>query len=251
MRKKKKELKLPKNYYYREIKDIYTPAMASFIIDEEIEEKEACWATILDLEVKNHLIINRDEFNNYNIIVTKKETKNLYQHEKYILECIENANKINISIFNKYVIEDCEKYKFIVKSKSNKSCMEIILLIVITIFMLYTAAIPAYLLILGERIEYSNWIFIKGWSIITTLMFGISFFVNNETRRIKGAIFAIEMKGLKNYIRDYSLLKEKDIDNIIVTGRYLPFAVALGLAEKIEDKYMINAALETRYFGKR
>ena len=43
---------------------------------------------------------------------------------------------------------------------------------------------------------------------------------------------------LKNYIRDYTLLKEKDYTYIDVVDKYIPYALALGEATKIEDLHI-------------
>ena len=45
---------------------------------------------------------------------------------------------------------------------------------------------------------------------------------------------------LKNYIREYTLLNEKDFNYIQLIDKYIPYALALGEASKIEDLYFIE-----------
>jgi len=53
--------------------------------------------------------------------------------------------------------------------------------------------------------------------------------LTREGKKIKEKILA-----LKNFINDYSFLKEKDFDNYILWGEYLSYATALGICRKIE-----------------
>ena len=53
--------------------------------------------------------------------------------------------------------------------------------------------------------------------------------LTREGKKIKEKIFA-----LKNFINDYSFLKEKDFANYILWGEYLSYATALGICRKIE-----------------
>ena len=53
--------------------------------------------------------------------------------------------------------------------------------------------------------------------------------LTREGKKIKEKILA-----LKNFINDYSFLKEKDFSNYILWGEYLSYATALGICRKIE-----------------
>jgi len=48
------------------------------------------------------------------------------------------------------------------------------------------------------------------------------------------------VNGLKNYIVDYSLMKERELDSVIVWDEYLAYAVAFGIPNKITDKFSEN-----------
>lgn len=54
--------------------------------------------------------------------------------------------------------------------------------------------------------------------------------LTNEGKKIKEKILA-----LKNFISDYSFLKEKDFANYVLWGEYLSYATALGICRKVED----------------
>ena len=52
-----------------------------------------------------------------------------------------------------------------------------------------------------------------------------------------GIIEYNKAKGLKSYIEDYSLMKQRDIDSVIIWDEYLAYAVAFGIPNKITDKF--------------
>lgn len=59
---------------------------------------------------------------------------------------------------------------------------------------------------------------------------------NNYTRTIKGIEIANKAYGLKNYLGNYSLMKERNEEQIILFEYYLVYAVSLGINVKIEDE---------------
>lgn len=54
----------------------------------------------------------------------------------------------------------------------------------------------------------------------------------------KGIEVVKKTNKLKNYLRDYTLLQEKDYDYINLVDKYVPYALALGEARKIENLYI-------------
>lgn len=58
---------------------------------------------------------------------------------------------------------------------------------------------------------------------------------NGEIKRTsKGEQEAKLWKGIKNYIHDYTLISEKNIDHIELLNEYIPYAIALDEAKSIE-----------------
>lgn len=55
-----------------------------------------------------------------------------------------------------------------------------------------------------------------------------------------------KIKGLKNYIIDYSLMEERDMDAAIIWDNYLTYATAFGIPNKVTDKFsesLMNLAI--------
>ena len=62
----------------------------------------------------------------------------------------------------------------------------------------------------------------------------ISFKNGNIKRTSKGKNEAILWKGFKNYIHDYTLISEKEIEHMAILNEYIPYAIALDEAKNIE-----------------
>ena len=60
--------------------------------------------------------------------------------------------------------------------------------------------------------------------------------VNTEYVRTEdGKNIALLLKGLKRYINEYTLIKDKEIDYIHILENYIPYALVLDEADAVED----------------
>ena len=49
-----------------------------------------------------------------------------------------------------------------------------------------------------------------------------------------------KIKAFKNFIKEYTLIKEKDIDYIQILDEYIPYSLSLGTSPKIEEYIKSN-----------
>lgn len=61
-------------------------------------------------------------------------------------------------------------------------------------------------------------------------------FRRNYRRTLKGKSLLNKAYALKNYLKDYSLIKDRTEEELVLWEYYLVYAVALGVNEKIQDK---------------
>lgn len=57
-------------------------------------------------------------------------------------------------------------------------------------------------------------------------------------RTVKGKILLNKAYALKNYLKEYSLIKYRSEQELVLWEYYLVYAAALGVNEKIEDEVM-------------
>jgi len=86
-----------------------------------------------------------------------------------------------------------------------------------------------------------NWHKHLGALIILAIIFILNLIIfiksNLHVFTNTGKIEFARVQGLKNYIIDYSLMKERELDSVIVWDEYLAYAVAFGIPNKITDKF--------------
>lgn len=234
----KKKNEVNSKDYYRDIENKYTPAIASLLLDYHLEVNEGVLATILDLHVRKYLkIIKKDK--KLEIEVINENTEKLYLHEKYVIECLKKNELIRISEFQSKVQEDCINSKLV-----NKKEVSPYWGIVIKI----EVAIGIILKLLDEFYIESLFkiaLIIDVITLIITCAFSLT--IKRNIRTSQGKEIALRFKGLKNFLKDYTLLSERDINYIDISDRYLPFALALGVADKLENSYVEYNKLISNY----
>lgn len=109
-----------------------------------------------------------------------------------------------------------------------------------------------YALIRADKLEYSVVRKALCLTTLNTLIIGffavfvliaiyivteqIIYFHKNYTRTIKGKILLNKAYALKNYLKEYSLIKDRTEEELVLWEYYLIYAVALDANVKIEDK---------------
>ena len=83
-----------------------------------------------------------------------------------------------------------------------------------------------------------------GTLIIIGIIFGMNILTYMKTKlhilTENGKYELSKAQGLKNYIQDYSLMKERELDSVIIWDEYLAYAVAFGIPNKITEKFGEN-----------
>jgi len=255
MKKYIRELKQMKKYkpsqkleYFREIPDeSATPAEASFLRLEGVGVNSATIgdifsATILDLNLKGYIEINVDKTKKDEIIIKnlKKEPENLPENEKVIFRFLKIAmkdkditmkelqkeiSKLSSSIpkmvknLDKSVGDTQEKKKNYNEEESKKRSeyygSQVCYLVFGFVAMLIILTIPLGILLLINGVLCSK--IAKKCNVLTE----------------KGLDEKEKWQGLMKYMLDFSLLNEKEIPAIVVWEKYLVFATAFGIADKV------------------
>lgn len=225
--------------YYRDIEKKYTPAIISYIFNMNIEERATLLSTIVDLHVKKYLNIEKVN-NKYTIKVIKKDTKNLFFHERYIIACLSNNKLIEFTKFSELVEFDCKK-EILVKDKENK----VIPVLMFVIFII--SAITFMLLSINNVYASEELLFLATTLLPASIIYILSKINKYHRRTLKGERLATKAKGLKNFLKDYTLINEKDIDYTKITDRYLGFAIAIDEAKNMEKLYIDNGEFLSKY----
>jgi len=263
--------------WYRELPATYSPAVMSLLCDFHEELHKDLPGVILYLCVKGYIDINDD---GKEILFTEKNTdlSDLLKHEKYVLGFIlDRFDKFDNNEFRDLVISDAQDMGLLVDKDNNKykgrggisiwsekttSADKFLIFGLVTTFFLY-GFIRAY------SIDPSSLIF----TFTAGLFFGIvgilmSLFVYSIVVRPVIALFMVRStakakaksefyylrteKGsedyknwlsFKQFLEDFSLINERDFNEIYLWEYYLAYATSLGIADQIlktTDSRIIN-----------
>lgn len=256
--KKNKELKkyepTTKLQYYRDLPDEQaTPGEAVKILNMELDAftptnfGKIFSATMLNLALKGYIEIKQEKNekgrDNINIYILRQENAGLKPNEERIMAFIRKAakekNELTLKELEKYIknhptgtesllkltysdvkkqlidqeIIDKQEEKEYQKYK-NKQIGYIVGIIFLLCFTFIAFIIPAIIL------------------IIDAILCGkIAKKINVLTQ--KGVDQKEEWKGLKKYMEDFSMLDKREVPELVIWEKYLVFATAFGIADKV------------------
>lgn len=221
--------------YIREIPYDYSPAMASFILDENID-------VLLDIKaVKINMLLNgylKEEDGFYR--VTEKNPEKLMKHERYIYESIKASKWIIELVFTKCLYDDLLKEGYVIEKKKN-IFLKILKGIIAIVGFYYTCfgiskIIPIIFNLSNDAISQITLSIFIAYIILLPFLLAIVFRVKSKYKRTDlGKKHAVQWKKLKNFIGDFTTINEKDEEYYILLEKFIPYAIGLGMAEKIEN----------------
>ena len=236
--------------YIREISEEYTPAIASLVYDLKIDVYKDYTATILHLYSKGYINI----FENNKVckieISNDKDLSVLQEHEKYVIECLNNKQKFNEKLFKEILIKNAQSKNLLTNQKESKNSRIGILIVIAFI-----------------SIAISYFINIILFSFVLTVVFVLVYLYvmmskmyKNEIKELvvdtlykrtkEGEKVARELTALKRFIHEYTLLKGRSIEHVQVLDEYIPYAISLDEAESIEEYIKSNEAYRNLIYNR-
>lgn len=232
----KSRISKDKGIYIRDMEVEYSPAILSYLQNQKIEKEKDIMACILDLCAKRYLNIIKEKDDVYSIgIGTNTDIKNLPLDEKYLYDKIVKKQKINFSKWKSIIIEEFNKYKFL---KNTKISLYVVFLILYFIIMILLAIINNLNsnINLDSGVNFMVLIFFTAMEL--AFLEPIIRIISEKLRKgeyISGIYTnagAKEMKRwdkYKNYLQDYTLIKEKKIDSVMVLEKHIAYATVLNV----------------------
>lgn len=242
--KKEKEVKISKDdvKYFRDIISKYSPSVLSYIYDFNVGKNELI-ATLLMLELKGKIKIEEK------ITILNSDYKDLEQNEIYILNAVKNCKlkKFDFDEYKKVVCEDSLNNNLL-KKKGNRSkyiTVFFLITIVITIILFYYSFIKMMIISNSNSIEIVDFILPIVAMVIVSMspvfllayvFFYHKFQVNDPyIRNSEGKSLYIKLNGLKNFLTDFSNIKNKSKEDLILWEDYLIYSVLFDLNTKLTD----------------
>lgn len=238
IRQKPEKIDYRNNTYFREKMLEFSPAVLSYIYDFKIDKKDIV-ATILNLEIKGKIKI-KDK-----VIVVDDSEDNLTCTEKYIFNKLKMNDILdtNIEELENIIKNECKERGMIKEQFPKFSIKWFGIILISSVFLMLIAAtigmlIPAindialWIALIGCLGLYALPIGLYTYSFIILLIQGYPKYKYTK----QGRKIFINLTGLKKYLYDFSLIEEKNKDDLILWEEYLIYSIILGVNNKIVNE---------------
>ena len=220
------------NYkYYRDIVGDIPPAMLSIIYNRHINTEDQIISTIIYLNEKQ--VINIEN----NKIIVMNNQDQLLEHEKNIIEYLNG--KINnyefSSDYSSLLMTDLEKQGYVVtKANDFVDMTELMQLTVIWIMISLIILMP----IIAPLIEMGVLlIFPYVFAIISISFYKlISKKIIPVIRTDKALELSSKLNGLKNFLKDFTIISDKQIEEIKIYDDYILYGIIFDLKGSLNNQ---------------
>lgn len=239
--------KVEKVFYYREELNDYSPLIYAKLLGKDIYNSDSIIAMILYLRNKGW---NQND-NNVDDMKVMDHEKFFIEKSKFIfgdLYSNENShynNKTLKQALEDFVEEDMKK-EGILKTKYSKKRVEIIDFITWIFFI----ANGIFLAEISEKLKGNSIIILQIIEGIINLIWITTYFINLQFKLFfiqnldkKGSQYLAKLKASKRYLKEYSLVADRKIENEIVLGAYIRNAIFFNLKgnlDKDSEEYYKN-----------
>ena len=203
--------------YYRDIIKNYSPAILSYIDDFQISNKDII-ATILDLQLKNYIHIDEQDGK---ITILNNEFNYLDKSEEYILIHINNLKDINYPTWRMLIKEEAVNKNLISNDKKKKKHL---FAWIATIILL---ALDFLVFIITKNILNVFFLMLFIFPLYGVTIHFYFMFINSQhyTRTPLGKEINLKLEGLKNFLKDFSILNEREQKELSLWKEYLVYSV--------------------------
>lgn len=252
-RRKKEQIQ-----YYREELDEYSPMINAKLIGKDIFDSDVITAMILYLKDKGWEIEN----------MTTKENSAFMEHEHFFIKYskllflrLKNKRE-NINEFNqlKYYIEDAVERDMIylgllkdeyIQKKSKQRFEDVLVSILLAINMMFV--VPMFNIEDPQVIKHG-----QIFQIIVNMVWMVAYFIDVKFRTYfkfyleeSGKKYAEKLRASKKYLKNYTLINDKEIKSKVIYESYLRNAILFDLKGSLDEdakKYYKDTILKYGYF---
>lgn len=235
-----------KEEYYRDIPEIKPAELLYCLNKVNYDIKEDFYATILDLINRNFLELNKGDTLRYKIKINEqKDFSKLNKYENHLIKLLfldYNRNELEFDELKRNIEEDelfqqrIDAWKMLVELEAKKNEYTIknkkitVIKKICEILFVICFFINMFLLPFDSNINEIVFITIIGISIVS-----IQLWLIDETNFNLEIVNEMEKsKALKRFLEEYSLIKEKKFEHVILWEGFLVYATILDTPKNIK-----------------
>ena len=234
--------------YYRDVLYGYSPGVLSYIDNFELEEESIISSVLLSLKLKKKIELSEENSQ----ICVNDNLDDLDESDKYVVSKIQNGK---LNDFNKYeysslVQSQAQKAGLIEKSKLNLAeLFKTIIIFLVIIVLLIAIGITLFNNIVNNPVQHEIEVIFLMFIILFVVFFPVFTIIysvryiaksasNPYIRTASGEDMNRKLEGLKNYLKDFSSLDEKSINDIMLWDEYLIYSVMFAQNKNITKKIL-------------
>lgn len=224
--------------YIRDIDAPYSPAVLAFLINKKINPKRDLVAAILNLVAQDFLKISKID-GKFEISAIEKDISGLNKDDQYLYKWMGNKlRKPSLLEWKKLVISECERRGFVIDAVS------ILIIIGFISYMLYIIGSFSYMAITNQK-----YVSDADANVAVSLFFGmailfcLTFLTGIAQRKLYtrlGVKESCKWTKFKNFINDFTLIKDASFESVIILERYLAYSMALNINKSYNDVLISN-----------
>lgn len=229
----KEYVSLFKTKYFRDFPSDYTPATVGYLMHQKITNDDLS-ASVLNLIYQKVITFEKLDKKDY-VLHYHSEQKVLSASDKSLIKMIFGSKEVvTLSEVKKRAkksyssfLDYYNDWKMLCLSEAKKEDLFEKKGKIRTISVCY-AFLGLFIGAIG--IEYS---FIFSMIVIISSMLAAIYFGSFYRRTVKGNEQYVRWKALKNFMKDFGLMDQKDLPEIVLWEKYLVYAVTLGCADQL------------------
>lgn len=215
--------------YLREIPNDVSIPMATYLIKKKIHPKRTLLATTLYLYAKESIDI---DFQGETWKYQQKKEITLREDEQYIYDFLlgkEDKKNFSNTILTNMVIQNLIKQNLIKKTKKNSFLFPVFIAFILLIgYALVYIFQPFGINITDDFLEKTYYV------VIGILAFLIFITIKQKEKECyvptkEGKNIIRKIKSFENYMKDFSRLKDRKLEEVVLWKEYIAYAIALGI----------------------
>jgi len=251
-KKNKKHKKFDIKYFRDDLKKI-SPAYMSFLQDYEIDLNRDVTAHILKLYIDKYLELKNDKF-----VTTKKDRSNLEVSDILLLEYVESNFK-DLNFFDNYkraIKDEMFEEGYVTKAITIKEVISLASVFFINFFTIFFIAFLKINFSVKAKSILGVVLVIAIVIAVLLLMFAPVIFIARIIayrnhgmikRTKKGEELLEQIYGLKNFLKDFSIINDRKFEDVYLQEHYLVYAITLEVNTKVDDEILKKIKKQVRY----
>ena len=228
----------------REIHADYNPSVVGYLLNQRLKLQDLS-ADIMNLFALKLIDIKQIETKKYEITLQKEEYEDIVKEsDRYILNYLTNKiSKFDFEVWESFVKEDYRSRNFSAPKKyiNGDTLLRTMFLMLFIGTIVFTVILKTFVSAFSDDTfaSFAASLFISAFIAFVYVAFISARVDSNYDADIylskTGQDELKKWLNFKKFITDYTLVKERNVEEIILFEKYIPYAVALGINKNFKD----------------